>query len=99
MEQIDRAVLSAGEILNQAHHQAVFRIGIDDERGYLALAEHLIGLKSPLTADEVVAGTVCIVSLVTVIGLLRPSWRDVCTMSVEDLFVADPWIDHGDAVD
>ncbi len=62
VEQIDGAVLAAGKVLHQAHHQAILSVSLDDEGGYLALAEHLIRLKSTLAADEVVAWAVCIFS-------------------------------------
>src|SRR5665647_3248762 len=62
VEQVDCTVLAAGKVLHQAHHKAVLSVGLDDKGRYLALAEHLICLKSPLAADEVVTRAVRIFS-------------------------------------
>ena len=61
VKQVDGAVLAASQILHQAHDQAVFGIGLDDDRRDLLLAKRLIGLKSALAADEIVSRTVRIV--------------------------------------
>ncbi len=83
MKQIDGAMLTTGEVLDQAHDQAVFGVGVDDEGRNLALAKCLIGFQPTLTADQVVARTICIVPTVTVIGRFRPSSAMFDTISLK----------------
>ena len=60
-KQIDGAVLTAREVLDQAHDQAVFGVGLDDEGRNLALAERLIRFQPALAAHEVVSRPVGII--------------------------------------
>ena len=62
MQQVDRAMLPAGEILHQAHHHAIFGVGLDDDGRNLVLAERLISFQPALAANKGVSGAVCIVS-------------------------------------
>src|SRR5690606_38596177 len=55
--EVDRPVLSARDILDQAHHQA-FGLGrLDYDGGDLGLPEHLECLEPPFAAHQIVSGT------------------------------------------
>jgi hypothetical protein len=41
VEQIDGAVLAAGKVFHQAHHQAILTASLDDVRRYFSLTEYL----------------------------------------------------------
>jgi hypothetical protein len=56
-EELYSAVLSPGEVLHEAHHQAVLTAGLDDDGRDLALAKLPEGLKATLAAHEIVPGT------------------------------------------
>jgi hypothetical protein len=52
VEQINGAVLTAGKVFHQAHHQAILSVSLDDERRYLELTERLIRFK-PIRIDAI----------------------------------------------
>ena len=81
-------VLAPRQILDQAHHQAVLAVGLDDERGNLGLAKVLIGLQvAPGRRPDHIADHPSFWRRVTVIGRLRPISAMLSTISLNSLLL------------
>ena len=56
---VDRTRGAAGDVLDQAHHEAFVLTGFDHHCRNLGLAEHLESFQPPLAADEVISRARC----------------------------------------
>ena len=84
-KQVDRAVLAAGEIFDEALEQALLEARLFDDGGNFGLAKRLVGFEPPLPADEVVARASRSLSpRATVTGFLRPTSRMLSAISLNE---------------
>ncbi len=97
MQQIDPSVLPSGEVLHQAHNQAVLGVGLDYDGRDLVLAKCLIGFQSALTTHQGVSRAVFIFPTRDRDWSLQTQFSNVRYDFLEYLFVANTRIDHGNA--
>ncbi len=97
MDQFKRAVLTPGQILDQAHHETVFFDRIDHYGGDLGLAKCDECLKATLTTDEVESGLAW--PLAHRDRLLEAEMSDAVHQFLEDPLIPNPRIEDRDEVD
>src|SRR5688572_15965420 len=62
MQKVDRTMLSTGQILDQTHDEAVFRVRFDNKRRDLVLAKRLICFEPTLPAYKIETCLICTAS-------------------------------------
>src|ERR1700730_2221717 len=90
VEQVDRAVLPAGKVFDQAHHHAVLCVSLHHQGRDLALAKHLVRLQPTLAADEIVPNTIRFSATGDRNRFLQTEFGNVRYDFLEDFFVTNP---------
>src|SRR5690606_2039892 len=93
---VDRTRRAAGNVFNQAHHQALALAGLDHHRRDLALTEHLERFEPAFAADQIITRAARTVMTRHRDRALEPDRLDI----VDDLavlaLVARPRVEHRD---
>src|SRR5262249_49360358 len=85
MDQLQRALVTPRQILDETHDVAVFFRGLDHEGGDFGLAQCYESLKPTLTAYKVIARSTG--ALAYCHRLLQPEMRDAIDQLLKDTFV------------
>ena len=99
MEQVDRAVLATGKVFDQAHHHAIFCVGVHHEGRNFALAKCLVRLQPALTANQIVSNAIRFIATGDRNRLLQTDFGNVRYDFLEDLLVANPRVNDRNAFD
>jgi hypothetical protein len=91
-------MLATRQVLHEAHHQAIFVAGIDDNRWYFRLTELLESLEAPLSADQIVSRAILALSDSYGDRPFQPQLGNIINDLPEGFSVPHARIHHGDAV-